>query len=163
MLGLTFSSKLDWGSYTISIAKAASEKIGALICSMKFLSLEVALCISKSTIQPCIEYCSHVWAGSPSCYLELLNQLQKWVCQIAFSPLFASLEPLAYHQNVANLSLFYRYYFGRCSSELAELVGALLVIPIDCMILMSLFLDVTRMAMSTVSSLVQLHPGILWL
>ena len=38
MLGLTFSSKLDWGSYIISIAKTASKKIGALICSVKFLS-----------------------------------------------------------------------------------------------------------------------------
>ena len=40
---LTFSSKLDWGSYIISIGKTASKKIGALICSMKFLSPEVAL------------------------------------------------------------------------------------------------------------------------
>ena len=38
MLGLTFASKLDWGSYIISIAKTASKKIGALIRSMKFLS-----------------------------------------------------------------------------------------------------------------------------
>ena len=37
MLGLTFSSKLDWGSYIISIAKTASKKIGALIPSMRFL------------------------------------------------------------------------------------------------------------------------------
>ena len=29
MLGLTFSSKLDWGSYIISIAKSTSKKIGA--------------------------------------------------------------------------------------------------------------------------------------
>ena len=29
MLGLTFSSKLDWGSYMISIAKTTSMKIGA--------------------------------------------------------------------------------------------------------------------------------------
>ena len=43
MLGLTFSSKLDWCSYIISIAKTASKKIGALIRSMKFLSPEVAL------------------------------------------------------------------------------------------------------------------------
>ena len=43
MLGLTFSSKLDWGSYIVSIAKTASKKIGALIWSMKFLSPEVAL------------------------------------------------------------------------------------------------------------------------
>ena len=34
MLGLTFSSKLDWGSCTISIAKTASSKIGALIRSI---------------------------------------------------------------------------------------------------------------------------------
>ena len=43
MLGLTLSSKLDWGSYIISIAKTASKKIGALIRSVKFLSPEVAL------------------------------------------------------------------------------------------------------------------------
>ena len=36
--------------------------------------------------------------------------------------LAASLEPLAHRRNVASLSLFYRYYFGRCSSELAQLV-----------------------------------------
>ena len=43
MLGLTFSSKLDWGSYIIFIAKTASKKIGASIRSVKFLFLEVAL------------------------------------------------------------------------------------------------------------------------
>ena len=34
----------------------------------------------------------------------------------------ASLEPLVHHPNAARLSLFYRYYFGRYSSELVELV-----------------------------------------
>ena len=43
MLGVTLSSKLDWGTYIISIAKTASKKIGALINSMKLLPLEVAL------------------------------------------------------------------------------------------------------------------------
>ena len=52
MLGLTFSSKLDWDDYVVSIAKTASKKIGALICSMKFFSPEVALFHYKSTIQP---------------------------------------------------------------------------------------------------------------
>ena len=37
---LTFSFKLHWGSYIISIAKTASKKSGALICSMKFFSPE---------------------------------------------------------------------------------------------------------------------------
>ena len=49
MLGSTFSSKLDWGSYIISIAKIFSKKIGAPIRSMKSLSSEVALCLYKST------------------------------------------------------------------------------------------------------------------
>ena len=50
MLGLTFSSKLDWGSYIISIAKTASKKIGALIRSVKFPSPDVVLYLYKSTI-----------------------------------------------------------------------------------------------------------------
>ena len=38
MLGLSFSSKLDWGFYIIFIAKTASKKISGLIGSMTFLS-----------------------------------------------------------------------------------------------------------------------------
>ena len=41
MLGLSFCSKLDWGSYIISIAKSASKKIGVFTSSVKFLSPEV--------------------------------------------------------------------------------------------------------------------------
>ena len=70
MLGLTFTSKLDWGSSIVSIAKIASKKIGALIRSMKFLSPEVALYLYKSTIRPCMEYCCHVWAGAPRARLH---------------------------------------------------------------------------------------------
>ena len=50
MLGLTFFCKLDWDCYIVSIAKTASKKIGALICSMNFFSPEVALYLYKSTI-----------------------------------------------------------------------------------------------------------------
>ena len=75
MLGLTFSFKMDWGSYITSIAKTASKKIGALIHFMEFLSLEVALFLCKSTIRPYMEYCCHISACAPSCYLELLDKL----------------------------------------------------------------------------------------
>ena len=57
-----------------------------------------------------------------SCCLELLHKLQKWICRTVGPLLAASLEPLAHLRNVASLSLSYRYYFGRCSSELAQLV-----------------------------------------
>ena len=115
MLELTFCSKLDRDSYMISIAKTASKKFGALIRFTKFLSPEGALYLYKSTIRPCMEYCCHVWAGAPSCYWELLDKLQNRICRIVGISLSASLEPLAHRRNVASLSLFYRYYFGRCS------------------------------------------------
>ena len=76
----------------------------------------------KYTIRPCMEYCCHVWAGDPSCYLELLDELQKRIYRTSGPSLAASLEFLAHRRNVASLSLFYRYYFSRCSSELAQLV-----------------------------------------
>ena len=120
MLGLTFSSRLDWGSYIISTAKTASKKIGALICSVKLLSPGVALDLYKSNICPCMEYCCPIWAGVPSCYLELLDKLQKRICRTVGHSLAASLEPLAHRHNVASLSPFYRYDFGRCSSGLAQ-------------------------------------------
>ena len=69
-----------------------------------------------------MEYCCHLWAGTPSFYLQLLDKLQKQLRRTVGPSLATSLEPLAHHQNVASLSLFYRYYFGRCSSELAQLV-----------------------------------------
>ena len=120
MLGLTFFSKLNWGSYIISIAKTASKKIGALIRSKK-LSPEVARYHYKSTIRPCMKYCCYVWAGAPSRYLELLDKLlQKRICRTVGPSLVAFLEPLAQRQNVACLSFFCRYHFGKCSSELAN-------------------------------------------
>ena len=74
MLELIFSSKLNGGSYIISIAKKLPpKKIGVLLHSMKFLSHEVALYLYKSTMQPCMEYCCHVWTGPPSCYLKFLD------------------------------------------------------------------------------------------
>ena len=122
ILGLTFSSKVDWGTYIISIAKTSSKKIEDLIRSMKFPSPEVAHHLYKSTTWPCTEYCYHGWAGAPSCYLELLDKLQKWICRTVGPSLAASLQPLAHRGNVASLSLLYMYYFGRCSSELTQLV-----------------------------------------
>ena len=102
ILRLTLSSKLDWGSYIISIAKTASKKIGALIRSMKFFSPEIDLHLYKSTIRSCMEYCCHVWIGAPSCYLEILDKLQKQIGRTVCPSLASSLEPLGRHQNIAS-------------------------------------------------------------
>ena len=114
MLGLTFSSKLDWVSYITSIAKTASKKFRALVCSVKFLSPEVALYLYKSTMQPCMEYCCHVWAGAPSCYLELLDKLQKWICRMLVLHLLSVLNPWLIIEVKPAYVFCYRYLFGKC-------------------------------------------------
>ena len=43
MLGLSFTSKLEWGTYIDTISMAAAKKIVAFRCSMNFLSPEVVL------------------------------------------------------------------------------------------------------------------------
>ena len=123
MLGLTFSFKLNYGSHTISVAKTNSKKIGTLIRSMKFLSPEVALYLYKSTMRPRIEYCCYVsglvaLVATWNCYISYKKQ----ICRTAGPSLATSLQPLAHRRSVASLSLFYRYSFRRCSSELVELV-----------------------------------------
>ena len=72
---------------------------------MKFLSPEVALYLYKS-----YDLAWNIFVMS--------GQVRRTVGP----SLAASLEPLVHHPNAASLSLFYRYYFGRYSSELAELV-----------------------------------------
>ena len=48
-----------------------------------------------------------------------MDKLQRCI----YNPeLSASLPSLAHRQDVASLNIFYKYYFGRCSSELSELV-----------------------------------------
>ena len=151
ILELSFSSKLNCGSYIISIVKTVSEKIGVLIRSIKFFPPEAALYFYKSTIQPCMEYCCHVWVGVPSCYFEMLYKLQKRIFRTVSPSSVASIELLGSRRSVASLSLSYRYYFGRCSSELDQLV------PLSyfrrrptryCVIFLSSFLDVIRISTS---------------
>ena len=103
-LGLSFSFKLDWGYYIISIAKTAFKKIETLIRSMKFVSLEVGLYVYKSTMRPSMEYYCHFWDVAPTCYLKILGKLQKWICRMVGPSLAAFFEVLAQCWNVAEMA-----------------------------------------------------------
>ena len=87
MLGLTFSSKLDWGSYIISIAKTASKKIGALIRSMKFYSPEIALYLCESSY-------AHVWNTVVTS--RLVHLAATWNCKTISKNEYAGLLVLHY-------------------------------------------------------------------
>ena len=154
ILGLSFSSKLNWGLILSLLLKRHPRKLEPSFILLSFFLLRLP-CISINLPYGLAWNCCHVWAGAPSCYLEMLDKLQKRICGTVGPSLTASLEPLAHRQNVARLSLFCRYYFARCSSELAQLVSR----PCSqgrsahCSDILhdffSPFLDVKRMSMST--------------
>ena len=101
----------------------------------------------------------------------LVLSVATWNCWISYRNRYAgvaaSLEPLTHCQNVASVSFFYRYYLGRCSSELVQPVplpysqGRSTHYSDTLHDFLSPFLDVTRMSMSTVSFFAQLDSGIL--
>ena len=89
-LGLTFSSKLDWDSYIIPIAKTASTKIGAMeLGSMMFLSPKVALYLYvwNTVVKFTLMLLAATWNSQISCksryvgllILHLLPFLKTWL------------------------------------------------------------------------------------
>ena len=120
-LGLTISSNLSWKPHIQTLARSASQKLGMLYRCRNYFSPEQLLRLYKGFIRPRLEYCSHIWGGSSSTYL--LDRVESKAFRLIHSPTITSTLPsLSLRRNVASLSLFYRYYFGQCSRELAECV-----------------------------------------
>ena len=68
-----------------------------------------------------LEYCSHIRGSSP--YTSLLDRVESKAIRLISDPsLTSTLDPLSLRRKVASLSLFYRYYFGHCSDELAACI-----------------------------------------
>ena len=64
---------------------------------------------------------SHIWGSSP--YTSLLDRIESKAIRLIGDPsLTSTLDPLSLRRKVASLSLFYRYYFGHCSDELAACI-----------------------------------------
>ena len=102
LLGLTFTPTMDWKPYIQSIAKAASRKVGSLFRAQRFLSPESILYLYKSTIRPCMEYCSHIWGGAPmSKGLDLLDRVQKRVVNLVGKELCAGLHTLSHRRGMS--------------------------------------------------------------
>ena len=57
--------------------------MGSLYRAQHFLTPESILYLYKSTIRPCMEYCSHIWGGAPwSHVLDLLDRVKKRVVSL---------------------------------------------------------------------------------
>ena len=119
ILGLSFTKSLNWKSHISSLAKTASMKLGVLWRLRPFFSPYQLLTLYRGLIRPCIEYASHIWGGST--HTALLNKVESKAFRLINSPpLTDCLQSLNVRRNVASLSIFYRYFHGYCSSELAN-------------------------------------------
>ena len=121
ILGVNLSHNLSWKFHIENLAKAASRKLGVLYRCKTFFSSEQLLKLYVGMIRPCLEYCSHIWAGSSA--VSLLDGVERKAFRlINDSSLTSSLDSLSLRRKVSCLSLFYRYYHGYCSQELAGCV-----------------------------------------
>ena len=62
--------------------------------SIILFTTSVARTFSCTSFVPaCMEYCCHVWAGAPSCYLELLDKLKNGYAGLLVLHLLPLLNP----------------------------------------------------------------------
>ena len=122
-LGLSVSSNLTWQPHINSITKHPSQKFGFLSRACGYFSPSQLLSIYKSQICPSLEYCSHVWGGAPKSSLHLLDRVQSKAIRLINNPnLTNSLQSLSHRRLVADLSIFYRYFYGYCFQEVKNII-----------------------------------------
>nr|CAH7746339.1 unnamed protein product [Callosobruchus chinensis] len=77
----------------------------------------------KAQIRPSLEYCSHIWGAAALTTLSILDAVQRRAIRlIGDLALTGHLQPLSHRRVVGDLSLFYRYSNGFCSSELTSII-----------------------------------------
>nr|CAH7737145.1 unnamed protein product [Callosobruchus chinensis] len=77
-------------------------------------------------IRPRLEYCSYIWGIAAPTTLSVLDAVQKRAIRLIGDPaLTCHLLPLFHRRAVGDLSLFYRYSNGFCSSELTSIIPPL--------------------------------------
>nr|CAH7718382.1 unnamed protein product [Callosobruchus chinensis] len=91
------------------------KKLGYLLRARKYFSPSNLLTLYKPQIRPSLEYC-----------LSILDAVQRRAIRLIGDPaLTCHLQPLSHRRAVGDLSLFYRYSNGFCSSELTSIIPPL--------------------------------------
>jgi hypothetical protein len=121
VLGVKVGQSLSWRNHLLSLVSSAARKLGALFRVSRFFPASQLLKIYKANIRPCIEYCSHIWGGSTSVWI--LERVDRRARRLINDPAITdNMQSLQLRRDVAALSVFYKMYYGRCSTELRSLV-----------------------------------------
>nr|CAH7751449.1 unnamed protein product [Callosobruchus chinensis] len=114
-----------WHEHVSSIAPAAGKKFGYLFRARKYLSPPNLLTLY-------LEYCSQIWGTAAPTTLSILDAVQRRAIRLIGDPaLTCHLQPFSHRRAVGDLSLFYRYSNGFCSSELTSIIPPLSK-PVRC-------------------------------
>nr|CAH7718901.1 unnamed protein product [Callosobruchus chinensis] len=105
---------------------AAGKKLGHLFRARKYFSPSNLLTLYKAQIRPSLEYCSHIWGTAAPTTFSVLDAVQRRAIRLIGDPtLTCHLQPLSHQHAVGDLSLFYRYSNGYCSSEPTSIIPPL--------------------------------------
>ena len=114
---------MSWHNHVVAIAKIASQKLGVLFRTRKLYTPQQLLTLYKAQIRPSLGYCSHVWSSAPKHTLRLLDSIERRAIRlIGNHELTKNLDSLEHRRQVGDLTLFYRYFHGKCSADLALLI-----------------------------------------
>ena len=121
ILGLQISSSLSWRDHIVQIAKSASKSWGFsfgvnnILMLLNYSNCTLVLFVPAWNIA----LISGVLPLVLLFLIELNQRLSRLICDPSLT---LTLDPLSLRRKVASLSLFYRYYFGHCSYELAACI-----------------------------------------
>ena len=118
LLGVTITSNLSWSMHIREVARRASIRLSVLWRARQYFTSQQLILLYKAQVRPIMEYCSHVWPQSGTSILDRIQS--KAIRLINDKNLTIKLQSLSHRRHVACLCLFYRYYFGLCSKELAD-------------------------------------------
>lgn len=124
LLGVDFSSNLNFGGYIETRAKTASKKLGILSKVQRYFTPCQLLSLYKAQVRSCMEYCSHLWDGSARYQLEALEAIDNRARRLVGDDSLTTgrLQTLEHRRLVASLCVFYRLHFGECAQGLHNLI-----------------------------------------
>nr|CAH7740659.1 unnamed protein product [Callosobruchus chinensis] len=122
----SITGNMIWHEHVLSTATAVGKKLGYLFRARKYFSHSNLLTLYKAHIRPSLENCSHIWGAAAPTTLSILDVVHRRVIRLIGDPaLTCYLQPLSHRHAVGDLSLFYWYSNGFCSSELTSIIPPL--------------------------------------
>ena len=106
ILGVTFDSKLTFGTHVQSVASSAARKLGLMRKAGKvFGDRSLIVRCFWAYLLPVLEYCSPVWNCAADCHLRPLDRVVRGAVELSGGLLKCDLQ---HRRSVASLCMFYK-------------------------------------------------------